>query len=58
MNRARFDMVSIRLAVSCAQTGSVTAAAREAFSKGEGWPHEEVMDCPGSRAQTSADADN
>ena len=29
-NLARFDLVSIRLAVSCAQTGSLTAAARSA----------------------------
>lgn len=29
MNLARFDLVSIRLAVACAQTGSLTAAARE-----------------------------
>jgi DNA-binding transcriptional LysR family regulator len=29
-NLARFDLVSIRLAVSCAQSGSLTAAAREA----------------------------
>jgi molybdate transport repressor ModE-like protein len=29
-NLARFDLVSIRLAVACAQTGSLTAAAREA----------------------------
>ncbi|MCY1168075.1 MAG: LysR family transcriptional regulator [Pseudomonadota bacterium] len=28
MNLARFDLVSIRLAVACAQTGSLTAAAR------------------------------
>jgi len=28
-NLARFDLVSIRLAVACAQTGSLTAAARE-----------------------------
>ena len=28
-NLARFDLVSIRLAVSCAQTGSLTAAARD-----------------------------
>ncbi len=28
-NLARFDFVSIRLAVSCAQTGSLTSAARE-----------------------------
>ncbi|MDB5932213.1 MAG: LysR family transcriptional regulator, partial [Polaromonas sp.] len=27
-NLARFDLVSIRLAVACAQTGSLTAAAR------------------------------
>ena len=30
MNLARFDLVSIRLAVACAQTGSLTAAARTA----------------------------
>ncbi|MBI2769612.1 MAG: LysR family transcriptional regulator [Burkholderiales bacterium] len=30
MNLARFDLVSIRLAVACAQSGSLTAAAREA----------------------------
>ncbi len=30
VNLARFDLVSIRLAVACAQTGSLTAAAREA----------------------------
>jgi molybdate transport repressor ModE-like protein len=30
VNLARFDFVSIRLAVACAQTGSLTAAAREA----------------------------
>lgn len=29
MNLARFDLVSIRLAVACAQTGSLTAAARD-----------------------------
>lgn len=29
LNPARFDLVSIRLAVSCAQRGSLTAAARE-----------------------------
>ena len=29
-NLARFDLVSIRLAVACAQTGSLTAAARDA----------------------------
>jgi len=29
-NLARFDLVSVRLAVACAQTGSLTAAAREA----------------------------
>lgn len=29
-NLARFDLVSIRLAVACAQSGSLTAAAREA----------------------------
>lgn len=29
LNLARFDLVSIRLAVACAQTGSLTAAARE-----------------------------
>ncbi|MCJ7798474.1 MAG: LysR family transcriptional regulator [Polaromonas sp.] len=29
-NLARFDLVSIRLAVACAQTGSLTAAARSA----------------------------
>lgn len=29
LNLARFDLVSIRLAVSCARTGSLTAAARE-----------------------------
>eukprot|EP01034_Spumella_vulgaris_P005817 gene5817-7419_t len=29
-NLARFDLVTIRLAVSCAQTGSLTAAARGA----------------------------
>ena len=29
INLARFDLVSIRLAVACAQTGSLTAAARE-----------------------------
>ncbi|MDB5844713.1 MAG: LysR family transcriptional regulator, partial [Polaromonas sp.] len=29
-NLARFDLVSIRLAVDCAQTGSLTAAARGA----------------------------
>lgn len=29
-NLARFDLVSIRLAVACAQTGSLSAAAREA----------------------------
>ena len=29
-NLARFDLVSIRLAVACAHTGSLTAAAREA----------------------------
>lgn len=29
MNLARFDLVSIRLAVACAQSGSLTAAARE-----------------------------
>ena len=28
-NLARFDLVSIRLAVACAQTGSLTAAARD-----------------------------
>ncbi|MBV8621217.1 MAG: LysR family transcriptional regulator [Curvibacter sp.] len=28
-NLARFDLISIRLAVACAQTGSLTAAARE-----------------------------
>ena len=28
-NLARFDLVSIRLAVGCAQTGSLTAAARD-----------------------------
>ena len=28
-NLARFDLVSVRLAVACAQTGSLTAAARE-----------------------------
>ena len=28
-NLARFDLVSIRLAVACAQGGSLTAAARE-----------------------------
>ena len=30
MNLARFDLVSVRLAVACAQTGSLTGAAREA----------------------------
>ncbi len=30
MNLARFDLVSIRLAVACAQTGSLTAGARTA----------------------------
>ena len=30
MNLARFDLVSIRLAVACVQTGSLTAAARSA----------------------------
>ena len=30
MNLARFDLVSIRLVVACAQTGSLTAAARTA----------------------------
>jgi DNA-binding transcriptional LysR family regulator len=29
LNLARFDLVSIRLAVACAQTGSLTAAARD-----------------------------
>ncbi|WP_309678656.1 LysR family transcriptional regulator [Polaromonas sp.] len=29
MNLARFDLVSIRLAVACAQSGSLTAAARD-----------------------------
>lgn len=29
LNLARFDLVSIRLAVACARTGSLTAAARE-----------------------------
>lgn len=29
MNLARFDLVSIRLAVACVQTGSLTAAARD-----------------------------
>ncbi|MBC7438158.1 MAG: LysR family transcriptional regulator [Bdellovibrionales bacterium] len=29
LNLARFDLVSIRLAVACAQSGSLTAAARE-----------------------------
>lgn len=29
MNLARFDLVSIRLAVACAESGSLTAAARE-----------------------------
>ncbi|HEX9718963.1 MAG TPA: LysR family transcriptional regulator [Ramlibacter sp.] len=29
-NLARFDLVSIRLAVACVQSGSLTAAAREA----------------------------
>ena len=28
-NLARFDLVSIRLAVACAQSGSLTAAARD-----------------------------
>ena len=28
-NLARFDLVSVRLAVACAQTGSLTAAARD-----------------------------
>ena len=28
-NLARFDLVSVRLAVACAQTGSLTTAARE-----------------------------
>ncbi|MET0543765.1 MAG: LysR family transcriptional regulator, partial [Variovorax sp.] len=28
-NPARFDFVSIRLAVTCAQTGSLTSAARD-----------------------------
>jgi molybdate transport repressor ModE-like protein len=30
VNLARFDLVSVRLAVACAQTGSLTGAAREA----------------------------
>ena len=30
LNLARFDVVSIRLAVACLQTGSLSSAAREA----------------------------